>query len=101
MNNYGFPNCRACQCNEHSSSCDPVSGVCTNCKDNTGGPSCNLCADGYYGDATAGNAQNIYLKGFCERCFKYSDTAFLRITECFTQYFKGNKWIINSKPEVL
>ena len=67
INNYGFPNCRACQCNEHSSSCDPVTGICANCKDNTAGPSCNLCADGFYGDATAGNAQNVYLKGFYER----------------------------------
>jgi len=43
-----FALCVRCFCNFHSSSCDPETGVCFNCTDNTVGPSCEMCQDGYY-----------------------------------------------------
>ena len=43
----------ACDCNNHSSTCDVVSGLCTGCADNTYGDHCEFCLPGYYGDATA------------------------------------------------
>ncbi|KAH9488652.1 Basement membrane-specific heparan sulfate proteoglycan core protein, partial [Bulinus truncatus] len=49
--------CVACRCNQHSNECDPLTGICRNCRDNTAGPSCNLCADGYYGDPRVGSCQ--------------------------------------------
>ncbi|XP_050723887.1 basement membrane-specific heparan sulfate proteoglycan core protein-like isoform X5 [Eriocheir sinensis] len=39
--------CEACQCNGHSTECDPVYGTCFNCRDNTAGDFCEQCASGY------------------------------------------------------
>uniref|UniRef100_A0A7N8XUP4 Laminin subunit beta-2 n=1 Tax=Mastacembelus armatus TaxID=205130 RepID=A0A7N8XUP4_9TELE len=52
---WGFPSCRPCQCNGHADQCDQRSGVCINCRDNTGGdkcPNCGICKSGYFGDAS-------------------------------------------------
>lgn len=37
---WGFPSCRPCQCNRHANQCDQRTGVCINCRDNTGGDKC-------------------------------------------------------------
>ncbi|XP_065226738.1 laminin subunit alpha lam-3-like [Planococcus citri] len=37
-----------CECNGYSTVCEPESGVCQNCSNNTGGPHCESCAEGYY-----------------------------------------------------
>lgn len=52
----------ACQCNGHSSQCDSVTGVCSGCQDNTEGDYCQLCSDGFFGDATGGTS------GDCQPC---------------------------------
>ncbi|RUS87348.1 hypothetical protein EGW08_004890, partial [Elysia chlorotica] len=54
--------CVPCQCNDHSYECDPESGVCRNCRDNTVGDQCDRCARGFYGDARRGSRQD------CQRC---------------------------------
>ncbi|KAL2085445.1 hypothetical protein ACEWY4_018765 [Coilia grayii] len=65
---YGDPTvpgqgCVPCECNgnvdpEEPGHCDPGSGECLKCVRHTAGPSCERCADGYYGDAvTAKNCQ--------------------------------------------
>ena len=46
--------CIPCQCNGHSSYCDPESGVCK-CEHNTGGDKCDICAPGYFGNALSGD----------------------------------------------
>lgn len=38
---WGFPSCRPCQCNGHADHCDQRTGVCVNCRDNTGGDKCD------------------------------------------------------------
>jgi len=48
--------CKPCECSGNidvndPQSCDTVTGACLQCMNNTGGPACNLCARGYYGDA--------------------------------------------------
>uniref|UniRef100_A0AAR2JSM0 Laminin subunit beta 4 n=1 Tax=Pygocentrus nattereri TaxID=42514 RepID=A0AAR2JSM0_PYGNA len=48
--NYGFPNCRRCQCNGLAELCDPITGVCLNCKEHSTGPHCERCVEGYFGD---------------------------------------------------
>uniref|UniRef100_A0A670K235 Heparan sulfate proteoglycan 2 n=1 Tax=Podarcis muralis TaxID=64176 RepID=A0A670K235_PODMU len=46
--------CSGCNCNGHSSTCDPFSGYCLNCQHHTEGPQCNKCKPGFFGDATKG-----------------------------------------------
>ena len=43
-----FAHCVRCFCNYHSSSCDPNTGECFNCSDNTEGPDCERCISGYF-----------------------------------------------------
>lgn len=51
---WGFPQCRPCQCNGNADTCDPLTGVCKDCKDNTAGDFCERCEDSYYGDPRVG-----------------------------------------------
>ncbi|XP_075229000.1 laminin subunit alpha [Lycorma delicatula] len=46
--------CVPCQCNGHSTTCDKVTGVCIDCKNNTTGEHCEFCNTGYHGNATLG-----------------------------------------------
>ncbi|XP_030377128.1 laminin subunit alpha-1 [Scaptodrosophila lebanonensis] len=39
-----------CHCNGRSTDCDRESGVCLNCRSNSGGSHCEQCAEGFYGD---------------------------------------------------
>ncbi|XP_056009495.1 basement membrane-specific heparan sulfate proteoglycan core protein-like isoform X3 [Ostrea edulis] len=54
--------CEPCQCNGHSSECDPDTGRCRNCQHNTDGEQCERCATGFYGDATRGTPSD------CQPC---------------------------------
>ncbi|KAL7984791.1 hypothetical protein Chor_003361 [Crotalus horridus] len=53
--------CVPCFCNGHSETCNPESGAC-DCRDNTAGPHCEKCSDGYYGDATTATSSD------CQPC---------------------------------
>lgn len=55
--------CVECVCNGHSLKCDPYSGDCLDCQENTAGPRCNFCKDGYYGEPKSGGAD-----GSCKQC---------------------------------
>lgn len=46
--------CELCQCNGFSDTCDPETGICTDCSGSTTGSSCEQCLPGTYGDPTAG-----------------------------------------------
>uniref|UniRef100_A0A673GN31 Laminin subunit gamma-1 n=1 Tax=Sinocyclocheilus rhinocerous TaxID=307959 RepID=A0A673GN31_9TELE len=52
-----FSSCESCNCNGHSDTCDPVTGMC-NCQHNTAGMSCERCKDGFYGDSTVGSSSD-------------------------------------------
>lgn len=43
-------NLKICDCNGHSTTCNGITGACTNCLDNTSGNKCEICHDGFYGD---------------------------------------------------
>ncbi|KAJ1522549.1 hypothetical protein ONE63_001735 [Megalurothrips usitatus] len=47
--------CVPCNCNGHSSECDPESGVCRDCRGYTMGDQCEQCLPGFDGDATRGD----------------------------------------------
>lgn len=66
--------CQPCQCNDNldfsiPGSCDSLSGSCLICKPGTTGRYCELCADGYFGDAV--DAKNCQRKSWtidaCDR----------------------------------
>ncbi|KAG9353051.1 hypothetical protein JZ751_017627 [Albula glossodonta] len=54
--------CELCECNGHSDSCHPETGICTSCLHNTMGELCEQCAPGFYGDATTGTPED------CQPC---------------------------------
>ncbi|XP_078659257.1 laminin subunit alpha-2-like [Branchiostoma floridae x Branchiostoma belcheri] len=54
--------CEPCQCNGHAEECDDITGTCLTCLHNTAGRNCEVCAPGYYGDATRGTPDD------CSRC---------------------------------
>ncbi|XP_066527292.1 basement membrane-specific heparan sulfate proteoglycan core protein [Hoplias malabaricus] len=54
--------CELCECNGHSDTCHPETGVCVNCLHNTMGELCEQCAPGYFGDASAGTPED------CQPC---------------------------------
>ncbi|KAM6181305.1 laminin subunit alpha-2 isoform 1-T1 [Erethizon dorsatum] len=54
--------CEPCQCFGHAESCHDITAECLNCKDHTGGPYCNMCLPGFYGDPTQGTAED------CQPC---------------------------------
>ncbi|XP_036269558.1 laminin subunit alpha-2 isoform X2 [Pipistrellus kuhlii] len=54
--------CEPCQCFGHADSCDDITAECLNCRDHTGGPFCNKCLPGFYGDPTKGTAED------CQPC---------------------------------
>ncbi|KAF5920032.1 hypothetical protein HPG69_014398 [Diceros bicornis minor] len=54
--------CEPCQCFGHAESCDDVTGECLNCKDHTGGPYCDKCLPGFYGDPSKGTSED------CQPC---------------------------------
>ncbi|XP_078697739.1 basement membrane-specific heparan sulfate proteoglycan core protein-like isoform X12 [Branchiostoma floridae x Branchiostoma belcheri] len=46
--------CAPCDCNGHASTCDPETGACQGCRDNTIGEYCDQCAPGFFGDPSSG-----------------------------------------------
>lgn len=46
--------CQLCQCNGFSTTCDAITGSCTNCSQLTAGESCERCSSGTYGDPVNG-----------------------------------------------
>lgn len=46
--------CEPCSCNGHSNECEPETGKCINCRDNTYGDECEFCEPGFVGNASYG-----------------------------------------------
>ncbi|KAM5218754.1 laminin subunit alpha-1 isoform 1-T1 [Hipposideros larvatus] len=84
--------CMPCNCNNHSDICDPETGTCLNCSDNTAGEYCDVCASGYYGKVT-GSASDCSLctcphsrpASFSPTCVLEGDHDF-RCDACVTGY---------------
>ncbi|XP_036960000.1 basement membrane-specific heparan sulfate proteoglycan core protein isoform X8 [Acanthopagrus latus] len=54
--------CELCECNGHSDSCHPETGICTSCLHNTQGGLCDQCAPGFFGDSVVGTPED------CQPC---------------------------------
>ncbi|XP_078144123.1 basement membrane-specific heparan sulfate proteoglycan core protein [Centroberyx gerrardi] len=54
--------CELCECNGHSDSCHPETGICTSCLHNTQGELCEQCTPGFFGDPTVGTPED------CQPC---------------------------------
>ncbi|XP_075780255.1 laminin subunit alpha-2 isoform X2 [Pelodiscus sinensis] len=50
--------CEPCTCFGHAEFCDDITGECIDCKYNTGGPYCDRCLPGFYGDPTKGTSED-------------------------------------------
>ncbi|PAA46918.1 hypothetical protein BOX15_Mlig003129g4 [Macrostomum lignano] len=50
VNHWNFPACLPCECNNMADDCNKDTGVCSDCRNNTGGNKCQECRTGYYGD---------------------------------------------------
>ena len=75
-----FARCVRCFCSFHSDSCDPVSGECSNCTENTMGPDCEQCVEGY------SRAQPLTILP-CDRCVEgYWDSGDGVCTREFIRY---------------
>ncbi|KAG0726288.1 Laminin subunit alpha-2 [Chionoecetes opilio] len=63
---------RRCVCNGRSETCDSETGVCKNCRDNTMGTNCEVCATGYYGNPDLGRCKPCAcpsrIQNFAETC---------------------------------
>ncbi|KAL9706445.1 hypothetical protein quinque_009963 [Culex quinquefasciatus] len=46
-----------CDCNGRSEECHPETGHCLNCRNNTGGDSCQNCAEGFFGNPNYGSCE--------------------------------------------
>ncbi|KAJ8934790.1 hypothetical protein NQ318_023168, partial [Aromia moschata] len=62
--------CRPCECNNNIDpnaigNCNTTTGECLKCTYNTGGPQCDVCLSGYYGNAL------VLPKGDCKPCQCY------------------------------
>ncbi|XP_067402829.1 laminin subunit alpha-2 isoform X2 [Emydura macquarii macquarii] len=53
--------CEQCTCFSHAEFCDDITGECLDCKHNTGGPYCDRCLPGFYGDPTKGTTEDCQL----------------------------------------
>ncbi|CAL1543632.1 unnamed protein product [Lymnaea stagnalis] len=47
--------CRKCECYNHASECDSITGQCINCRHSTVGNRCDRCLPGFYGDPRHGS----------------------------------------------
>ncbi|EGW09988.1 Laminin subunit alpha-2 [Cricetulus griseus] len=76
--------CQPCRCNDNldfsiPGSCDSLSGSCLICKPGTTGRYCELCADGYFGDAVdAKNCQPCH----CNTNGSFSELCDTRTGQC-------------------
>ena len=43
--------CVPCECNGRADTCDPTTGWCVDCRNNTAGKECEICAPTFYGTA--------------------------------------------------
>ncbi|TSL61242.1 Basement membrane-specific heparan sulfate proteoglycan core protein [Bagarius yarrelli] len=73
--------CAGCNCHNHASACDPVSGHCLSCQHNTEGPQCDKCRPGYFGDPSRGRPDDCKPCPcpYSETSRRFSDTCFLDV----------------------
>ncbi|EDV23363.1 uncharacterized protein TRIADDRAFT_27868 [Trichoplax adhaerens] len=87
--------CIPCKCNNHTDSCDDITGICYNCQHNTQGSDCGQCQLGYYGNATYGTPNDckqcacplsVASNNFSPTCQLLADGVNLLCTNCSTGY---------------
>ncbi|KAM9337101.1 laminin subunit alpha-1 [Symphorus nematophorus] len=84
--------CIPCRCNNHSETCDTETGDCQACQHHTSGRSCDLCAQGFYGNVS-GSITDCSLcacplrnNSFSPTCVSDGALGDFRCTSCQTGY---------------
>lgn len=69
--------CLPCECHGNSDRCNNTTGECLKCENNSTGWLCDMCLDGYYGDAMLSNCSGTIVN-FLQHIFKIRFTVLSR-----------------------
>ncbi|KAI8440127.1 hypothetical protein MSG28_001532 [Choristoneura fumiferana] len=107
-NYYGDPlkgTCEKCECNDNTDitkpgNCDPYTGNCLKCLHNTAGDSCEVCREGYYGNALDKSCYKCncselgtnFTKGHCDgvtgQCHCHNNVMGINCDQCTENYWR-------------
>ncbi|KAJ2950704.1 hypothetical protein O0L34_g8964 [Tuta absoluta] len=107
-NYYGDPlkgTCEKCDCSENTDvtkpgNCDPYTGDCLKCLHNTAGPHCEICEEGYFGDALEKSCFKCncsvlgtnFTQGHCDgitgQCFCFPNVIGVNCDQCAENHWR-------------
>ncbi|ESO12834.1 hypothetical protein HELRODRAFT_188001 [Helobdella robusta] len=84
-----FTECPICQCHGHSK-CFPGTDKCISCQDNTTGPNCEFCMEGFWGNAFNGEPCELCsCNGTADSCHQLDGDCHCKTRGAFGKYCDG------------